>query len=105
MRFSELWTRRRSLTRCTRMADRKSPRSPGPLRLSLPATSANLGPAFDAAALAMDFHLKLEARPSAKFSITATGRDLAICRARDNHPILNTYHEVLQAEGGEVTPL
>jgi len=31
------------------------------LRLALPATSANLGPAFDAAALALDFHLRLRA--------------------------------------------
>jgi homoserine kinase len=86
------------------MAEKKRSR-PGPLRLSLPATSANLGPAFDAAALAMDFHLKLEACPAANFSITATGRDRAICQALENHLILNTYREVLQAEGREVTPL
>ncbi len=87
------------------MAERKRSLSPGPLRLSLPATSANLGPAFDAAALAMDFYLKLEARPAANFSITAAGRDRAICQALDNHLILNTYREVLQDEGREVTPL
>ena len=75
------------------------------LSLSLPATSANLGPAFDAAALAMDFYLKLEARPAANFSITATGRDRAICQALEDHLIINTYREVLQAEGREVTPL
>ena len=87
------------------MAERKRSRSPGPLRLSLPATSANLGPAFDAAALAMDFYLKLEARPAATSSITATGRDRAICQAIENHLILDTYREVLQAEGREATPL
>ncbi len=75
------------------------------LSLSLPASSANLGPAFDAAALAMDFYLKLEARPAANFSITATGRDRAICQALENHLILDTYREVLQAEGREATPL
>jgi homoserine kinase len=75
------------------------------LSLSLPATSANLGPAFDAAALAMDFYLRLEARPAANFSITATGRDRAICQALENHLILDTYREVLQAEGREATPL
>jgi homoserine kinase len=75
------------------------------LHLSLPATSANLGPAFDAAALAMDFYLKLEARPAANFSIIATGRDRVICQALENHLILNTYREVLQADGREVTPL
>ena len=87
------------------MAERKRSRSPGPLRLSLPATSANLGPAFDAAALAMDFYLKLEARPAATSSITANGRDRAICQAIENHLILDTYREVLQAEGREATPL
>src|SRR5258708_34192022 len=105
MRFSELWTRRRSLTGSTRMADRTGHRTPGPLRLSFPAPAANLGPAFDAAALAMDFYLKLEARPAAGFSITATGRDRAICQALENHLILDTYREVLQAEGREVIPL
>ncbi len=75
------------------------------LSLSLPATSANLGPAFDAAALAMDFYLELEARPAANFSVKATGRDRAICQALEDHLILNTYREVLRGEGREVTPL
>jgi homoserine kinase len=87
------------------MAEKRRTRTPGPLRLALPATSANLGPAFDAAALAMDFHLKLEARPAANFSTKATGRDRAICQALENHLILTTYREVLQAERTEVTPL
>ena len=39
--------------------ERKSLRS---LELVLPATSANLGPAFDAAALAFDLFLKIRAR-------------------------------------------
>ena len=75
------------------------------MHLALPATSANLGPAFDAAALAMDFHLKLEARHAANFSIKATGRDRDICQVLEDHLILNTYREVLQAEGREVIPL
>jgi homoserine kinase len=75
------------------------------LRLSLPATSANLGPAFDAAALAMDFYIRIDARAAKEFSITATGRDCEICGAVPNHLILNTYREVLQAAGREITPL
>jgi homoserine kinase len=46
-----------------------------PFRISLPATSANLGPAFDAAALALDLALRVEARKAKKFSIVATGRE------------------------------
>ncbi len=75
------------------------------LVLSLPATSANLGPAFDAAALAMDFYIKIAAYPADEFSIVATGRDEAICGNIENHLILNTYREVLQASNKEVIPL
>jgi homoserine kinase len=75
------------------------------LRLSLPATSANLGPAFDAAALAMDFYIKIDASATKEFSITASGRDCEICATVPNHLILNTYREVLQAAGREITPL
>jgi len=74
-------------------------------RIALPATSANLGPAFDAAALAMDFYLRIEARPAADFSIVAKGRDQAICGKVENHLILNTYREVLSANGREITSL
>ncbi len=69
------------------------------LRLSLPATSANLGPAFDVAALAMDFYIKIEARVADEFGITATGRDAEICGQLENHLILNTYREVLETAG------
>jgi len=74
-------------------------------KLALPATSANLGPAFDAAALAMDFFITIEARPAKEFSIRARGRDEAICGTVENHLILNTYREVLSSAGREITPL
>jgi homoserine kinase len=77
----------------------------GACHLALPATSANLGPAFDAAALAMDFYLRLDARPAPTFSITATGRDREICAQLEDHLILKTYSEVLETAGREVTPL
>ncbi len=75
------------------------------LRLALPATSANLGPAFDAAALAMDFYIRVDARPAEEFSINATGRDREICGKLEDHLILNTYREVLEAAGRPLTPL
>lgn len=75
------------------------------LELVLPATSANLGPAFDAAALAMELFLKVRARAADKFSIVARGRDAEICGRLENHLILTTYREVLQAEGKPVQPL
>jgi homoserine kinase len=79
--------------------------TPKRLRLALPATSANLGPAFDAAALAMDFYIKIDARPADEFSISATGRDIAVCNRLEDHLILNTYNEVLQAAGKTTLPL
>jgi homoserine kinase len=75
------------------------------IRLALPATSANLGPAFDAAAIAMDFYIQIDARPSDEFVINATGRDREICGALQDHLILNTYREVLEAAGRPLTPL
>ncbi len=46
------------------------------LRLALPATSANLGPAFDAAALALNFHLRLRAARAPDFTIKFHRGDL-----------------------------
>ena len=80
-------------------------RSQASFKLALPATSANLGPAFDAAALAMDFYIKIAARTADEFSIVASGRDQEICGAVQNHLILNTYREVLCASGRTITPL
>jgi homoserine kinase len=71
----------------------------------LPATSANLGPAFDTAALAMDFYLKLYAERAPDFFITAEGRDAHICRRMEDNLILTTYREVLESENRKVVPL
>ena len=75
------------------------------LHLELPATSANLGPAFDAAGLAMNLYIKIDARPASDFSIRATGRDPEICGSAENHLILTTYREVLQTHGWDIVPL
>ena len=83
----------------------KKTRGRAALHVILPATSANLGPAFDAAALAMDLYLTIDARPAPVFSITASGRDAEICRCLENHLILSTYSEILQAHGAQVIPL
>lgn len=78
---------------------------PGHLSLILPATSANLGPAFDAAALALDLYIKVDAKAAGDFSITASGRHREICQALEKNLILTTYCEVLESEGKPVTPL
>jgi homoserine kinase len=53
----------------------------------------------------MDFYITLDARATKEFSIVATGRDREICGKLENHLIVNTYREVLQAAGLEITPL
>ena len=75
------------------------------IRLRLPATSANLGPGFDAAAVALDFFLEIEAEPAAEFSIAATGRDREQCSRLENNLILEIYKQLLEANGRPVIPL
>src|SRR5258708_40362296 len=84
---------------------KKKSRRLASLHLALPATSANIGPAFDAAALAIDLFISVDVHPAPTFSITATGRDEEICGAMENHLILATYREILQAQDAEVIPL
>jgi homoserine kinase len=89
------------------MTDRiaKKRRLPAPLEIVLPATSANLGPAFDAAALAFAMFLRVRARAAEEFSIVARGQDSEICSNLENHLILNTYREVLRTERKPSQPL
>ena len=84
---------------------RKKRLLPGSLHLSLPATSANLGPAFDAAALAMDLYITIAAKAASEFRISASGRDKAVCQELENHLIIKTYREVLQNLEVEDVPL
>jgi homoserine kinase len=74
-------------------------------QLDLPATSANLGPAFDTAALALNLSLRIRAVRAKEFAIAAKGRDREICGQIENHLILSTYRETLQAEVRPIIPL
>ena len=87
------------------MKSTKKNRATSSLELVLPATSANLGPAFDAAALAFGLFLKVRATSADEFSIAARGRDAEICGRVENHLILTTCREVLQEAGKPVRPL
>ena len=77
----------------------------GCVRLRLPATSANLGPGFDALAVALDFFLEIEAEPAAEFSIHATGRDWERCARLEDNLILDAYRGLLEGNGKPVIPL
>ena len=66
-----------------------------PFHLRLPATSANLGPGFDALGLAMALYLTIDATPAEEFHIDATGRDASLCGSIEDNLILTTYMDVL----------
>jgi homoserine kinase len=76
-----------------------------PLHLRLPATSANLGPGFDALGLAMALYLTIDATAAESFSIKATGRSADLCGDADNSLILTTYRNILAANNRPVVPL
>ncbi|HWZ51462.1 MAG TPA: homoserine kinase [Granulicella sp.] len=76
-----------------------------PLHLKLPATSANLGPGFDAIGLAMSFYLTIDAEPSSAFAITASGRNPDLCGSLERNLILDTYRNVLTSANRPIIPL
>jgi hypothetical protein len=65
------------------------------VHLRLPATSANLGPGFDAMALALELFLEIDAVPATEFSIHATGRNPNICGGLTRNLLVETYKSVL----------
>jgi homoserine kinase len=75
------------------------------VKLRLPATSANLGPGFDALALALELFLEIEAAPAERFSITASGRNPEICAGLNRNLLIQTYEAVLAGERRPVVPL
>jgi homoserine kinase len=76
-----------------------------PLHLRLPATSANLGPGFDAVGLAMALYLTIDATTAEDFHIEATGRNADLCANLENNLILTTYMDVLAVLGILAPPL
>jgi homoserine kinase len=82
----------------------------GPIRLILPATSANLGPGFDSVGLALDLTLTVDAEiqqdpAAAPLTIEATGRNAERISRTGNNMIFETYRSVLEHAGRPVVPL
>jgi homoserine kinase len=75
------------------------------LKLRLPASSANLGPGFDAAAVALDFFLDIEAEPAPEFSITVSGRDAERCSQIEDNLLLGIYCRLLKENDKPIIPL
>jgi homoserine kinase len=92
------------------IASRDAGAVPRGIRVRLPATTANLGPGFDALGLAFGFALTIEARVSPvengpELTIAATGRDAARCARTRNNMIFEAYREILTRAGRAVLPL
>jgi homoserine kinase len=75
------------------------------VHLRLPATSANLGPAFDTAAVALRLHLEVVAQSATSFSISSSGRDAEACGQVERNLVLDTYIATLKDAGRPVQPL
>ena len=75
------------------------------VRLRLPATSANLGPAFDTAAVALNLHLEVTAEAAEAFAVSATGRNAEACGRLEKNLILDTYRQVLLENGRGAQPI
>jgi Homoserine kinase len=58
--------------------------------LRVPASSANLGPGFDALGLALGIYLHCRFRPSPKLSIEVSGRDCAAISTGEDNLIWQT---------------
>ena len=82
---------------------------PGPVRLVLPATSANLGSGFDAVGLAMGLTLTIDAEAlppgGPLLTIEATGRNADRCAHTGDNLIFETCRSVLARSHRPIPPL
>ncbi len=81
------------------------PDRPTAWRLRVPASSANLGPGFDALALALDLYLECNFRVSQALRIRAAGRDADVIPIGEDNLIWQTALAVAQNSGGSLPPI
>lgn len=73
--------------------------------LRVPASSANLGPGFDALALALGIYLDCRFEPSDLLRIKATGRDAHCISTGEDNLIWQTALAVARDTGGQLSPI
>lgn len=71
----------------------------------VPASSANLGPGFDALGLALDLHLTCRFRPSRALAIQVCGRDAELISAGADNLIWQTALRVAADTASEMPPI
>src|SRR5947209_5806732 len=70
----------------------------------IPASSANLGPGFDALGLALGIYLECRFSPARELSISVTGRDAAMISTDSDNLIWQTALDVARDNGGGQFP-
>jgi homoserine kinase len=71
----------------------------------VPASSANLGPGFDALGMALGIYLEVRFRPAEQLSIQVCGRDAARIPADDSNLIWQTAQAVAEDVAGRLPPV
>ncbi len=74
-------------------------------RLRVPASSANLGPGFDALGLALGIYLECRFRPSDVLRICASGRDAALISTGEDNLIWQTAQAVARRARAALGPV
>jgi homoserine kinase len=75
------------------------------ITVRVPASSANLGPGFDALGLALSIYLECRFRPSDRLSIVATGRDADQISTGEDNLIWQTALAVATDTRGQLSPI
>lgn len=75
------------------------------MRVRVPASSANLGPGFDALGLALSVYLECRWRPAPELRITATGRDAELISREADNLIWATAQRVAANLGEPLPPI
>jgi homoserine kinase len=75
------------------------------IRLRLPATSANLGPGFDAVGLALSMYLTVEAHVAPTWQVEATGRNADVVGAVNDNLMVDVFRSVMDETGVVAPPL
>lgn len=74
-------------------------------KVRVPASSANLGPGFDALGLALGLHLECRFRRASKLAICASGRDSGLISTGSDNLIWQTALQVASDAGQEMPPI
>jgi len=80
-------------------------KDPMPVRVRAPATSANLGPAFDAAGIALDWWDELEVRPAPADAIQVSGEQAELLPTGPDNLVAVAMRRLADEAGVVLPPL